>query len=521
MLIYTKNKKGAIKKMLTYQDFLQNSGKGLGTFLLRVVDEHKSSEAYKIARDAEQYDKQRNVTIMNFQKYLYNMKGAKIPDVISPNHKLASNFFNRFTTQLTQYLLGNGVTFAEEGVKEKLGQSFDTELQRAGKFALVGGVSFGFWDLDKLRVFKFTEFAPLYDEENGGLRVGVRFWQLAPNKPLRMTLYEEDGYTEFIKSDREPVKELRPKMPYKLIVKQTQADGVEIYDGGNYPNFPIVPLYANDYHRSELLGLRENIDAYDLIKSGFANDLDGHMLYWLVQNAGGMDDVDVARLLERIKTMGAAIATDDGTVSPHSIQIPYESRIAYLDRLEQDLYKDFGALKVENISGGATTATEINAAYEPLNIKANSFEYQCIEFIQGILKLQGIYTTPQFKRDKIANYQEETSMILQSANYLDDETILKKLPFLTPDEVDSILLRKNEEEARRYKIAEDISQGKGFTTENYGADKNGQQLTETDKNEVNEPEDEYENGDEDGKKENGRSSQKSGQNIDEKGKKNK
>lgn len=477
--------------MLTYQDFLKNKGSELGTFLLQVIDEHKSSDAYRIARDAEQYDKQRNVTIMNFQKYLYNMKGAKIPDVISPNHKLSSNFFNRFTTQLTQYLLGNGVTFPEEGVKEKLGEDFDTELQRAGKYALVGGVSFGFWDYDKLRVFKFTEFAPLYDEENGGLRVGIRFWQLAPNKPLRMTLYEEDGYTEYIKHDRGNVQELQPKRPYKLIVKSTEADGVEIYNGGNYPNFPIVPLYANNYHRSELVGMRENIDAYDLIKSGFANDLDGHLFYWLIQNAGGMDDVDVAKLLERIKTMGAAIATDEGTVAPHEIKIPYESRIAYLDRLEEDLYKDFGALKVENISAGATTATQINAAYEPLNIKANSFEYQCIEFVQGILKLQGIYTTPQFKRDKIANYQEETSMVLQSANYLDDETILKHLPFLSPDEIDEILARKEEEEARRYEMAQQISQGKGFNDE---ADTSGQSVTEAD-NEENEL------GDEDDKQE--------------------
>ena len=466
--------------MLTYQDFLQNVGSGLGTFLLRVVDEHKSSEAYRIARDAEQYDKQRNVTIMKFQKYLYTMKGAKIPDVISPNHKLASNFFNRFTTQLTQYLLGNGITFSEDGIKEKLGDSFDTELQRAGKYALVDGVSFGFWDLDKLRVFKFTEFAPLYDEENGSLRVGIRFWQLAPNKPLRMTLYEEDGYTEYIKHDREAVQELQPKRPYKLIVKSTTADGVEIYNGGNYPNFPIVPLYANDYHRSELIGLRENIDAYDLIKSGFANDLDGHLLYWAIQNAGGMDDVDVARLLERIKTMGAAVTDDGSVVNPHSIQIPYESRIAYLDRLEQDLYKDFGALKVENMSAKATTATQIKSSYTPLDMKANGFEYQCIEFVQSILKLQGIEATPQFKRDKIANYQEETSIILQAANYLDDETILKHLPFLTPDEIDDILARKEEEEARRYEIAEQISQGKGFDNE---ADTSGQSVTEADNEE--------------------------------------
>jgi hypothetical protein len=41
-------------------------------------------------------------------------------------------------------------------------------------------------------------------------------------------------------------------------------------------------------------------------------------------------------------------------------------------------------------------------------------------------------------------------MILASAEYLDDETILKHLPFLNIDEIDEILMRKDEEEADRF-----------------------------------------------------------------------
>ena len=163
------------------------------------------------------------------------------------------------------------------------------------------------------------------------------------------------------------------------------------------------------------------------------------------------------------------------------------------------------------MSARSTTATQIKSSYTPLDMKANGFEYQCIEFVQGILKLQGIDATPQFKRDKIANYQEETSIILQSANYLDDETILKHLPFLTPDEIDDILARKEEEEAERYKIAEQISQGKGF---NEQADTSGQSVTEN-VTEGENPDEQEE------RKENVRGTQKSGQNTVTKGTKNK
>ena len=440
--------------MLTYQDFLRAGNKE--NFIIELISEHKTSKQYHVAVDAENYNRQQNTTIMKHQKFLYKLTGQKIVDTISPNYKMASNYLNRFITQLNQYLLGNGATFTDETTKEKLGVDFDTQLQKAGRSALIEGVSFGFWDFDKLRVFKLIEFAPLYDEENGSLRAGARFWQLDNDKPMRITFYEEDGYTEYIYKIGEEIEVIKPKTTYKQIVKYTAISGEEIYQGENYPNFPIVPFYANPERQSELVGIREQIDAYDLIKSGFANDLDGHMLYWILENAGGMDDPDIARLIERMKTLGAVISDEDAQVKMQQLDIPYESRIAYLDRLEEDLYKDFGALKVDIISSSATTATQINAAYLPLDCKTDQYEYECIEFVRNILKLQGIEDIPQFKRNKIANQSEATTMILQASNYLDDETVLKHLPFLSPDEIETILKNKEKEEAERFKLASDI-----------------------------------------------------------------
>ena len=440
--------------MLTYQDFLRAGNKE--NFIIELISEHKTSKQYHVAVDAENYNRQQNTTIMKYQKFLYKLTGQKIVDTISPNYKMASNYLNRFITQLNQYLLGNGATFTDETTKEKLGIDFDTQLQKAGRSALIEGVSFGFWDFDKLRVFKLIEFAPLYDEENGSLRDGARFWQLDNDKPMRITFYEEDGYTEYIYKIGEEIEVIKPKTTYKQIVKYTAISGEEIYQGENYPNFPIVPFYANPERQSELVGIREQIDAYDLIKSGFANDLDGHMLYWILENAGGMDDPDIARLIERMKTLGAVISDEDAQVKMQQLDIPYESRIAYLDRLEEDLYKDFGALKVDIISSSATTATQINAAYLPLDCKTDQYEYECIEFVRNILKLQGIEDIPQFKRNKIANQSEATTMILQASNYLDDETVLKHLPFLSPDEIETILKNKEKEESERFSVNENI-----------------------------------------------------------------
>ena len=423
-------------------------------FVLSAINEHKANEAYRTAKDAELYASGKNATIMNYQKLLYTLTGKAVPDNYSANHKCASGFFKRFVTQEAAYLLGNGITFENDSTKDKLGKDIDSVLYKGAKSALIQAVSFGFYNKDHIEMYDLTEFVPLYDEENGALMAGVRFWQIDDSKPLRATLFEVDGYTDYIKRKEEDVMVLNDKRPYIQIVKSSEADGEVIYDGKNYPSFPIVPLWANPEKQSELVGKREQIDCYDLIKSGFANDLDdASMIYWTITNAGGMTDVDLAKFIERMKIVRAAVVDggESGTkAEAHTIDVPYQSREAYLARLEKDLYKDAMALDTEQIAAGQVTATQIEAAYEPLNEKTDEFELCIHEFINGILSIAGIEDTATFKRSQIVNRAEETTMILQAAEYLDDETVLRKLPFLTEDEIEGILRRKDAEEVERY-----------------------------------------------------------------------
>lgn len=421
-------------------------------FIRAAIDEHKSSAEYRIAFDAEEYDRQRNVTICRYQKFLYTLSGQAVPDNYSANYKLTSNFFNRFVTQENQYLLGNGVMLEDRKHKEALGQDFDNKLQNMGRNALVQGVSFGLWNLDHLDVFKLTEFVPLYDEETGALMAGIRFWQIDADKPLRAVLYEMDGYTDYIRPKNDDMQVKREKQPYKLIRQKSEACAEEVLHGENYPGFPIIPMWGNPHHQSELVGLRQSIDAYDLIKSGFANDLDdAATIYWIINNAGGMDDLDMAQFLERLKTVkAAALNADDGvSAEAHTIEVPYESRVAYLQRLESDMYKDYQALDVTSLVGGEKTTVEIKAAYQPLDNKADQFEYCVLDFLQRLFEIVGIDDNPVFQRNQIANLTEQTQMVLMAAEYLDEEMLLKKLPWLTAEEIEDMQKRKSADEAGR------------------------------------------------------------------------
>lgn len=440
--------------MRTFNDLLEvgeNEANRM-QFVYEAISEHKSSDLYKTAQIADEYDRKQNRTIVQFQKLLYDATGRAIPDNVSANYKITSGFFNRFTTQQVQFLLGNGVTWKDETTKNYLGEDFDKQLQVAAKASLGAGVSFGFYNYDHLEVFSALEYAPLYDEENGALMAGIRFWQVDAQKPLRATLYEIDGITEYIWEDGEG-RILKDKRPYILTLISTGVDEAEIFAGENYPTFPIVPLWANPHRQSELVGLREQIDAYDLIKSGFCNTIDeASFIYWTINNAGGMDEIDLAEFVQRLKTIHAANVEDTGaTAQANSLEAPHEGREALLDRLAKDMYADYMALNIDEIKGGANTATQIRAAYEPMNNKADQFEYCVIDFIQGILSVAGLEDKPTFTRSYLVNTQEEISVLLQAAQYLDDEYVTRKILTLLgdADKADEIIASMDEYDYQR------------------------------------------------------------------------
>lgn len=444
--------------MTTYQDLqsiiVKDNIRETVNFVLSAINDHKQSAEYKIALEAEEYNAQRNPTIRKYQKLLYTITGSAIPDNFSANYKITSNFFHFFIVQEVQYLLGNGVSWDRDDTGSKLGADFDTRLQELAKNSLCGGSSFGFWNLDHLEVFKITEFVPLYDEEDGALKAGIRFWQIANNKPLRATLYEPDGYSDFIWRIGNEAEQIGTKMPYIVRYKVSQADGVRIYDGQNYPSFPIIPLYGNPEHQSELVGLKESVDCFDLIKSAYANNVDeSSLIFWTIENAGGMDDYDLQKFRERIKTLHAAALTEDGAhPEAHSIETPYESHEALLNRIKSDLFRDAMALDPTEISGGAVTATQIKAAYEPLDSKCNEFEYCIHDFLKSLMSLVGIEgENPTFTRSRLVNVSEEVETILQSAEYLPQEYVTKKLLDLLGDGdmADDIIKKMNADELDR------------------------------------------------------------------------
>lgn len=432
--------------MKTFQDYIAAPDKL--DFIRQAINDHLNSEVYKIAVTADEYERQQNTTIRSYVKYLYTQTGQKVVDFTATNNKLCNNFFHRLNTDRCAYSLGNGIMLEQEGVKEKLGLDFDTVLYNAGYYGLIHGVCYAFWNKDMMHLFPVTQFCPLYDEDDGRLRAGIRFWSLDwGNKPVEAVLYTEEGYIRYRTkpgSKGLDLVEYQPLRAYKQKIAYTAADGDEIVGESNYGSLPIIPLYGSRRKQSTLIGMRDKLDAYDLIQSGFANDLqDCAEIYWIISNAMGMTDPDMNRFRDRIKLNHIAVAdTENSPVTPYTQEIPYQARKAFLDDIRNSLYEDFGDLDVHTVAAGDTN-DHIDAAYQPMDEEADDFEYQIITFVRQLLSLLGIDAVPQFKRNRISNQKEQTEMVLSAygEGVIDRQTAVEKLSWITVDEVDAILDR--------------------------------------------------------------------------------
>lgn len=466
-------------RLITYQDYEKAENKV--KWVQDSIISYRNGDDYKKALEEAEYMAGRNVTIMHVMRVIYNMAGLPETDFTKNNAKCRNRKIHRLVTDRCSYSLGNGLTFNDkkkvvvdgktvtiDRIKEILGPKFDRRIYRAAYWALSNGVSFLYvhrghdkpdWQYD---LFKKTEFLPLYDEEDGSLRGGVRFWSLEWGKrPILATLYLKDGYIKFKTPEgKKGVRSLEQDgdmHPYIETVEESEAFGTEVIGSEEVSRIPIFPLYSGENRDSALDHMKPDIDEYDMILSGFANDLhDIPQIYWLISGATGMDENQKRQLLDRLILQHMAVVDgENAKIQGFTQEIPYEARERCLKQLNDKMYEDWGGFDVHTVEAGATN-DHIEAGYWPMDEEADSFEYEIIDLVQAILEFigekdnKGKVDTPSFKRNKVSNQMEQTQMVMLAQGVLDDRTILEKLPWISVDEVDDILARKDGEDLGRF-----------------------------------------------------------------------
>jgi hypothetical protein len=446
----------------TYQDWERTPEFRRAEMIEKIILQYKTSADFTTALLAKEYFRGENGAVMKkviLEKGRYKVEtrdedGRKVTRFVEREKpivgaRLPGSFLFRFITQQNQFLLANGVTLETPEQKARLGLGFDKTLEQMGEQALLCGVCWGFWNMDHLEIISAAQdslsgFVTLLDEETSTPMVGIQFWQIDAKRPLHVRLFELDGLTVYRKGDN-GLDVISPKRPYTLTVSR-DALGEMVTGGSNYSRLPLIPLYANSERRSELtLSIKAKIDAYDRIASDFVDNLDkANDVYWVLNNWGGTL-TDMQDMLDTVRRTGIIANQSDGTGSsstaqPHAFEVPYEARQIALKILEKELYKDYMAVSMDEITGGSLTNVAIKASMTNLNLKADRYEWQVFQFVQQLLAMVGVTTEQiRFHRQEIVNRSEIVQDITAMRGDIDHETALKLNPYIMPEEVDEIM----------------------------------------------------------------------------------
>lgn len=410
--------------MYTYSDFEEyaKTEEGLLEFITLAIEEHLTSNEYRIAKKATAYFKHQNPDIEAVEKLVYDLYGMAHEDLFSPNHKLANAYYPKIINQGVSHLLANGISFKNPDVKQQLGANLDGVVRKILTDAKNCGVSYGYFDGKKLIHIPFNEFKAIYDDYTGEIRAGIRFTQIDENKPLSITLYEADGFSEFVRESGEEIKRKAEKKRYDGVSVSNDIEGVYERSEEATSILPIYPLY-NLGKQSDIVGNINILIAIDLVNSNLVNNVSqGELVYWVLKNQGGMDEVDDANFILNLIKRHVIHLDGDSDAQPHQIQVPFEANQTAAAMLKRQLYDNMDGVLTETLNAGNLTATAINSAYSDLRQHSSNLEYEVIEFMHGIFRIAGIPEDEEitFSYYETINPSEMIQNIIASAQFLGD-----------------------------------------------------------------------------------------------------
>lgn len=449
--------------MKTFQDFENAENKY--KFIADLIEEFKSSDLYKEGIEARKYYRGENTKILSRKPYFYSSEGMLREDVYKANNQIPTNFLKKIINQQTSYLFSNGVTVNDK-IKDKLDRKLDLKLQDLGDNAQLDGVSWAYVYLDTNRlniaVWKGIEFIPLYDERTSQLRAGIRFWEIDPDKPTFVELYEEDGKTD-LEIKKGKMNEITSKVAYKIKKRADKISEV-IVGEENWSKLPILKLPANEYEGSAFnVAFKNQNDLYDIVESDFGNNLeDTNDIYWVLKNYQGQD---FGEFLASYKEYKMVQVDDDGDARAERIDVPYQAREVALKILEENILKNAMALDTAQLAGSALTATAIKSLFVNLDLKTDRLERYAIEFMEDLISFSNEqFSTEedyeiQFIRRTLINDTEVIQNVINSytAGIMSKETAIEKNPYI--EDALKELERLQDEEMDNIDIEEPIEEG--------------------------------------------------------------
>jgi SPP1 family phage portal protein len=145
-------------------------------------------------------------------------------------------------------------------------------------------------------------------------------------------------------------------------------------------------LDNNEEQMSDLRLYKDQVDDYDIHASSLTNNLvDFDTPLHVVK---GFQGDDLTQLQQNLKTKKIIGVDDNGGVEVHTVEIPYQARLAKLELDEKAIYRSGMGLNTAGLKDtNATTNMAIKSAYSLLDMKAKELEKRIKRFMRGVIRV--------------------------------------------------------------------------------------------------------------------------------------
>lgn len=388
---------------------------------------------------------------------------AENPLRISDN-RIPSNFYKLLVNQKASYAFTEKVTFdtgnksLNELISGTLGDSFQKKCKSLCVQAANASVAWlHYWKNEngefRYSVIDAKQIIPVWtkdlerellavlrtytmiDDGDGNTYIVYEFW----------TDKESQAFRRRIDSD---IDSLDYYNEYLVVDVDTGAEEYVSTYPHDFGEVPFIFFNNNDEGSDDLRDIKELIDAYDKVFSGFLNDLeDIQELIFIITNYGG-DASESAQILHEMKTKKIINVESEGPddksgVSTLAIEIPVEARKEMLQITRKSIFEQGMGIDPDPQNFGNSSGVALGYLYSLLELKTGlmetEFRLSFNRLVRAILKFNGRTSDKleqTWTRTSVTNDVELADIAQKSKNIISDETIVRKHPWVDDAELE-------------------------------------------------------------------------------------
>lgn len=372
-------------------------------------------------------------------------------------HKISNGFYKELIDQKISYCCGSEI------VIENLPEDYQDIIPDINEFisdlaigASIKGIEWIYLYKDlqdnlKWRVIDSIECIPIYDTEfQDELIEMIRYYRIEviENDTIfyrnkveiwdkeKVTYYMEDqegNYIFDVELQTNPV-----FYNQNTVVQLGKIKSIEYIGWGKVPFIQLSNTSKNVY---DLQQVKQHIDLYDKMKSGFANNIEQiQEIIFAIKHRGQQNYEEFLFNLEKYRVVEV---DEDGEVKALEIQIPYEARKEFLDIVRDDIYRFGQGVDPDKIGDGNITNVVIKARYVRLDLKGSNFIKQINIFLNEFYNFVNIYLSMKgkqlidvkklkytYNKKMIFNESEQVENCVKSDGVTSTKTMLANHPWV-------------------------------------------------------------------------------------------